>query len=151
MDPPLSTPLRAFWWGVLHAIGMFGPEELDPFAEDYSASRGWFCLGELVMAGTLAGIIAVPAGCWFAGRTALPLAFIGMAVVFLPLFVFLPKLIRYATVADTETVILVFGRNEQLRKLFWAVFAAMAGLVLAQVADPATAQKIVGIITGMIP
>lgn len=40
------------------------------------------------MAGVLAGIIAVPAGIWFAGRTELSLAFIGAAVLFLPLFVF---------------------------------------------------------------
>jgi hypothetical protein len=56
------------------------------------------------MATLLAANIAVPAGFWFAGITALPLAFIGAAVVFLPLFVFLPKLIRYAMSVDTDAV-----------------------------------------------
>ncbi|MGD0079853.1 MAG: hypothetical protein ABSB80_04285 [Methanoregula sp.] len=102
-------------------------------------------------AGILAGIIAVPAGCWFAGRKELPLAFIGAALLFLPLFVFLPWLIRYAMNTDTYAVLDVFGKNEQVKKVFWALFIATAGLVLAQVVDPLTAQKIVGIITGMVP
>jgi hypothetical protein len=33
--------------------------------------------------------------------------------------------------------------------VFWTLFVAMAGLVLARVVDLATAQQIVGIITGM--
>ena len=41
------------------------------------------------MASLLAGNIAVPAGVWFATITALPLAFIGAGVLFLPLFIFL--------------------------------------------------------------
>jgi hypothetical protein len=34
-------------------------------------------------------------------------------------------------------------------KLFSSMFIALAGLVLARVVDPVTAQQIVGIITGM--
>jgi hypothetical protein len=67
--------------------------------------------------------------------------------LFLPLFVFLPKVIRRAMKADADSVIDAFGKNEQVKKVFWALFAAMAGLVLAQVVDPVTAQQIVGIIT----
>ena len=74
------------------------------------------------MAALLAATIAVPAGAWFAGITALPLAFIGAGVLFLPLFVFLPKLIRLAMKADTEAVLEAFGKNEQTRKVFWALF-----------------------------
>lgn len=33
--------------------------------------------------------------------------------------------------------------------LFWTLFVAMAGLVLAWVVDPVTAQQVVGMITGM--
>jgi hypothetical protein len=51
--------------------------------------------------------------------------------------------------ADTEAVIDAFGKNEQVKKVFWTVFIAMAGLVLARIIDPVTAQQIVGIITGM--
>ena len=41
-----------------------------------------------------------------------------------------------------------FGRNEHLRKVFWALFLALAGLVLARIVDPATAQNILGILAG---
>lgn len=51
--------------------------------------------------------------------------------------------------ADADTVIDAFGKNEQVKKVFWALFAAMAGLMAAQVLDPVTAQQVVGIITGM--
>lgn len=57
------------------------------------------------MASILAGSIAVPAGIWFAGQTEISLACIGAAVLFLPLFVFLPKLIQRAMKADTDAVI----------------------------------------------
>jgi len=48
-----------------------------------------------------------------------------------------------------DSVIEAFGKNEQVKKVFWALFIALAGIVLAQVVDPETAQKVVGIITGM--
>ena len=101
------------------------------------------------MAGILAGSIAVPAGIWFAGQTEISLAFIGAAVLFLPLFVFMPKLIQCAMKADADAAIEAFGKNEQVKKVFWTLFVAMAGLVLARVVDPVTAQQVVGIITGM--
>ena len=147
----LSHPVRAFWWGVLHSIAMFEPAQVETGEIVSSDYRSWFGLGEVCMAGLLAGIIAIPAGCWFAGRTELPLAFIGMAVVFLPIFVFLPRLIRYATVADTEAVLEAFCKNEHIQSVFWTLFVAMAGLVLMQVLDPAAAREIVGILTGLIP
>ncbi|MFA5269374.1 MAG: hypothetical protein WC379_15510 [Methanoregula sp.] len=102
------------------------------------------------MASLLAGSIAVPAGFWFATITALPLAVIGAAVMFLPLFVFLPRLIRYAMKSDTDDVLDAFGKNEQVKKVFWTFFIATAGLVLAQVVDPATAQEILRLLTGMM-
>jgi len=153
METTPIHPLRTFWWGVLHAIGLFDPVDLTPAGNDADPAgyRTWFGLGEVCMAGLLAGIIAIPSGCWFAGRTEPPLAVIGAAVIFLPLFVFLPRLIRFVTDADTDAVLAAFGRNEQVRKVFWALFIATAGLVLARVVDPATAQKIVGIITGTVP
>lgn len=42
-----------------------------------------------------------------------------------------------------------FGKNEQVKKVFWTVFIVLAGFVLAQVVDPDTAQQIVAILTGM--
>jgi hypothetical protein len=110
-----------------------------------------FCLGETCMAALLAATIAVPAGVWFAGLTALPLAFVGTAVLFLPLFVFLPRLIRSAMKADTDAVLEAFGKNEQIKKVFWVLFTAIAGIVLVQVVDPKIAQEFAGIITGIVP
>jgi hypothetical protein len=51
--------------------------------------------------------------------------------------------------ADTEVVIDAFRKNEQVKKVFWTLFVAMAGLVLARVVDPVIAQQVVRIITGM--
>ena len=62
---------------------------------------------------------------------------------------FLPKLIQRAMKADTDAAIEAFGKNEQVKKVFWTFFISMAGLVLAQVLDPVTAQQIVRMITGM--
>ena len=51
--------------------------------------------------------------------------------------------------ADTEAVINAFGKNEQVKKVFWTLFVAMTGLVLARGVDPVTAQHVVRIITGI--
>ncbi len=152
METHLANATRTLCRGVLHAIGMFDPAVMteEEKAEDPAEYRTWFCMGETCMAALLAANIAVPAGVWFAGMTALPLAFIGAAVLFLPLFVFLPRLIRYAMKADTDAVLDAFGRNEQTRRVFWALFAATAGLVLAQVFDPAAAQKFTEILAGIV-
>ena len=55
----------------------------------------------------------------------------------------------YRSDIRTVTAIDAFGKNEQVKKVFWTLFVAMAGLVLARVVDPVTAQQIVGMITGM--
>jgi hypothetical protein len=65
-----------------------------------------------------------------------------------PLFVFLPKLIQRGMKADTDMAIDAFGKNEQVKKVFWILFVTMAGLVLARVVDPVIAQQSVGVITG---
>jgi hypothetical protein len=46
---------------------------------------------------------------------------------------------------------IAFGKNEQVMKVFWALFVAMAGLVLARVLDPGVAQQVVGVITTGAP
>jgi hypothetical protein len=51
--------------------------------------------------------------------------------------------------ADTSAAMEAFGKNEQVKKVFWTVFVAMMGLVLARVVDPVTARQVVGLITGM--
>jgi hypothetical protein len=145
-----GSAVRTFWCGMLHAIGAFDLSALtDAEKADIADRTTWFWLGEVSVAAVLAGIIAVPAGIWFASRTEISLAFIAAAVLFLPLFVFLPKLIQRGMKADTDAAIDAFGKNEQVKKVFWALFVAMAGLVLARVLDPVTAQQIIGIITGM--
>ena len=70
-------------------------------------------------------------------------------VLFLPFFLFLPVLIRQAVKAGAGAAIVDFGKNEQVKKVFRALFVAMAGLVLARVVDPVTAQEVMGIITVM--
>ena len=75
-----GSAVRTFWSGVLHAIGAFDLSALtDAEKVDIAGRTTWFWLGEVSMAGVLAGIIAVPAGIWFAGRAELSLAFIGAA------------------------------------------------------------------------
>jgi hypothetical protein len=46
-------------------------------------------------------------------------------------------------------VIEAFGKNEQVKKVFWTLFISMAGLVVAQVLDPGMAQEVVGMLMGM--
>jgi hypothetical protein len=64
------------------------------------------------------------------------------------LFVFLPKLIQRAMRANVDAAIGTFGKNERVKKVFWTIFVSMAGLVLARVLDPVTAQQVVEVITG---
>jgi hypothetical protein len=139
---------HAVWYGMLNTLGIFDISSLsDAENVNYAQKKHYFWFGEVGMAGMLAGSIAVPAGIWFAGQTEISLAFIGAAVMFLPLFVFMPKVIQRGMKADA--VIDTFGKNEQVKKVFWTLFVAMAGLVMARVVDPVTAQQVVGIITGM--
>jgi len=141
---------HAVWYGMLNTIGIFDISTLtDAENVNYAQKKHYFWFGEVGMAGILAGSIAVPTGIWFAGQTEISLAFIGAAVLFLPLFVFMPKLVQYAMKADADAAINAFGKNEQVKKVFWTLFVAMAGLVLARVVDPVTAQQVIGIITGM--
>jgi len=149
---PDIASIRAFWWGVLHALGLFGMDTLtDEEKINGAEKRAWFSVGEVTMASILAGSIAVPAGFWFAEITRPPLAVIGGAVLFLPLFVFLPRFIRSAMKVDTDAVLDAFGKNEQTQKVFWTFFAAFAGLVLAQVVDPGTAETVVEVLAGIVP
>jgi hypothetical protein len=140
---------HAVWYGMLNTIGIFDVSTLtDEESGNYLQRKHYFWFGEVMMASNLAGSIAIPAGIFLAGRAEISLSFIGAAVLFLPLFVFLPKLMQKGMKADTEAVINAFGKNEQVKKVFWTLFVAMTGLVMAQVMDPVTAQKVIGIITG---
>ena len=141
---------HAVWYGMLSTLGIFDLSVLTGAEqENYAEKRHYFWFGEVGMAALLAGLFAVPLGIFLAGRAEITLAFIGAAVLFLPLFVFLPKLIRRAMKADADSVIEAFGKNEQVKKVFWAAFMAVAGMVLARILDPTTAQHLVGLITGI--
>ena len=119
---------------MLNTLGIFDVSTLTD-AENvyYSQKKHYFWFGEVGMASILAGSIAAPAGIWFAGQTEISLAFIGAAVLFLPLFVFMPKLIQHGMKTDAEAAINAFGKNRQVKKVFWILFVAMAGLVSVQV------------------
>jgi hypothetical protein len=141
---------HAVWYGMLNTLGIFDLSALTNEEQlDYADKRHYFWFGEVGMAAMLAGVFAVPAGIWLAGRAEISLAFISAAVLFLPCFVFLPKLLQLAMKADADAAIEAFGKNEQVKRVFWTLFIAMAGLVLAHVLDPVTAQQIVSMIMGM--
>jgi hypothetical protein len=141
---------HAVWYGMLNMLGIFDVSALTgDERENYAEKRHYFWFGEVAMASVLADLFAVPVGIFLAGRAEITLAFIGASVLFLPLFVFLPKMIQRAMKADVDAAIGTFGKNEQVKKVFWAMFVSMAGLVLARVLDPETAHQVMGVITGM--
>ena len=49
---------------------------------------------------------------------------------------------------DTYAVIDLFGKNVQVKKVFWTLFVMMDGLILALVVEPVTTHQVVGIIAG---
>ena len=78
---------HAIWYGMMNTLGIFRMDRLVP--EDlavYTRQPHYFWLGEVGMAAILAGVFAVPAGCYLAGRTGIALAFILAMIVFVPLF-----------------------------------------------------------------
>ena len=96
---------HAVWYGMLNTLGIFDLSALTNEERlNYSDKRHYFWFGEVGMAAMLAGVFAVPLGIFLAGRAEITLAFIGAAVLFLPLFVFLPKLIQQAMKADADAV-----------------------------------------------
>ena len=138
---------HAVWYGMLNTLGIFDLSALTTEERlNYSDKRHYFWFGEVGMASMLAGVFAVPVGIFLAGRAEITLAFTGAAVLFLPLFVFLPKILQQAMKADADAAIEAFGKNEQVKRVFWTLFVVMAGLVLARVVDPVTAQQVVGVI-----
>ena len=54
------------------------------------------------------------------------------------------KVILRAKKADADAVIDAFGKNEQVKKVFWTLFVAMAGLILARVVDLVTLSRLSG-------
>lgn len=141
--------LRAAGFGMLNTVGIFDPAVLsDPERAVCAERRDYFLSGEVASAAALAGAFTVPLGIFLAGKSGSLPAFIIAAMLFLLLFVFLPKLIRKGMNTDTDTIILLFGKNEKVKKVFWSVFIVLAGFVLAQVVDPGTAQAVLRLLTG---
>ena len=103
------------------------------------------------MAAILAGTFAVPAGIYLTGRTGIALAFIVAMIVFMPLFVFLPKLIQRGMQADAQAVVEVFGTNEHVMRVSGALAITMVGPVNTKVLDPVAAQQVIGTITSGAP
>lgn len=140
---------HAVWYGMLNTLGIFDLTSLTPEERaNYATKKHYFWFGEAGLAAAMAGTFAVPLGIFLAGRAEITLAFIGAAVLFLPLFIYLPKLIQRAMKADVNAVTELFGKNPQVKKAFWTLFIAMAGLVLARIVDPVTAQKVIGVLMG---
>jgi hypothetical protein len=100
---------HAVWYGMLNTLGIFDLSVLtDAERLNYAEKRHYFWFGEVGMAAMMAGV--------FAGRAEITHAFIGAAVLFLPLFVFMPKLIQCGMKADSNAAIDAFGKNEQVKK-----------------------------------
>lgn len=143
---------HAVWYGMVNTIGIFDPAALtEEERSNYAKKQHYFWFGEVASAVVLALVFSVPLGLFLAQRTDITLAFIAAALLFLPLFVFLPRAIQQGMKADTAAILDTFGKNEQVKKVFWTLFMALAGLVLAEVLDPAMAHQIVGILAGTGP
>jgi len=139
---------HAVWYGMLNSFGIFDFSALtDAERVNNTQKKHYFWFGEVGLAAALAGVFVIPIGIFLAGRTELSLAFISATILFLPLFVFLPKLIQWAMKTNTEAVIDLFGKNEQVKKVFWSLFVVMGGLMLTRVVDPITVQQILGVLT----
>ncbi|MFA5266456.1 MAG: hypothetical protein WC379_00675 [Methanoregula sp.] len=142
--------MHAVWYGMLSTAGVFDPAELNEEEKAAIArERHCFWSGEVASAAALAGAFTVPLGMYFAEKSGTLMAFTIAAIIFLLLFIFLPRLIRKGMSTDTDTIIMLFGKNEQVKKVFWTVFIILAGFILAQVVDPVTAQEILRVLTGM--
>lgn len=141
---------HAVWYGMLHTVGKFDLSVLDEEERTTcTVKKHYFWFGEVASAAVLAFVFSVLLGLFLAQRTDNTLAFIAAAFLFLPLFVFLPRLIQLGMKADTAAILDTLGKNELVKKVFWTVFAALAGLVLVRVVDPVTAQQMVGMIARM--
>ena len=139
---------HAIWYAMMNALGIFRIDRLAPEdLEIYTQQPHYFWLGEVRMSAILAGTFAVPMGIFLAGRTGIALAFILAMIVFMPLFVFLPKLIQRGMQADAQAVVEAFGKNEQVMKVIWALVIAMTGLGITKVLDPGMAHQVVGVLT----
>jgi len=97
--------------------------------------------GACARAAVQAGVFAVSAGCYLAGRTGIALAFIPAMIVFMPLFVFLPKPIQRGMQADAQAVVDAFGKNEHVMRVIWALVLIIIGLVATQALCPGKAQQ----------
>jgi len=109
---------HAIWYWMINALGIFRIDRLIP--EDlgvYTRQPHYFWLGEVGMAAVLAGVFAVPAGIFLAGRSGIALAFIVAMIVFKPLFVFLPKLIQWGMQVDAQVVVEAFGKNVHVMRV----------------------------------
>jgi hypothetical protein len=141
---------HAVWYGMVNTLGIF---DLSILTREESTTcmekRHYFWFGEVASAATLALVFCIPPGIFLAEKTDLSLAFAGAAMLFLPLFVFLPQIIRLAMKVDTAGILENFGKNELVKKVFWILFSALAGLVLVRVVDPVTARQVIGMIAGM--
>jgi hypothetical protein len=78
--------------------------------------RHYFWFEEVVSAAALAGAVTVPFGIYLTRKNGSVLSLIIAEMIFLLLFIFLPKLIQKGMSTDTDTIIGLFGKNEQVKK-----------------------------------
>ena len=140
---------HAAWYGMLNTLGIFDLSALTDIERlTYAEKRHYFWFGEVEMAAILAALHGPRSGStWRAGPNE-PCIYWRCGPI--PAILRVPaELIQRAMKADTDAAIEAFGKNEQVKKVFWTFFIGMAGLVLARVVEPVIAQQIVGLITGL--
>ena len=87
---------------MLNTLGIFDPALLtNEEKENYAGNRHYFWFGEITSTAVLAGAITVPLGMYLAEKSGSLLSFTMAAMLFLLLFVFLPKLIQRGMKTDT--------------------------------------------------
>jgi hypothetical protein len=135
---------------MLNTLGIFVVSMLsDAEIVNYTQEKHYFWFGEVMMASNLAGALQFLLGSGLRERPRSPWHLLGLRYCSYLSSSLCLKLVQCAMKADADAVIDAFGKNEQVKKVFWSLFVAMAGLVPARVVDPVTAQQVVGQIAGM--
>jgi len=103
---------HAVWYGILNTLGIFDISGLTALeTATLAGKKHYFWFGEVLLAAILAGVFAAPLGMFLAEKADPALAFTGAALLFLVLFVFLPKIIRHGMREDADAASTPSGRT----------------------------------------
>ena len=98
--------MHAIWYRMLNTLGIFDISVLTDIERlTYAEKRHYFWLERWGWPRCWPVCLRFRSESFIAGRTEITLAFISGAVLFLPFFVFLPKLMQQAMKTDVDAVI----------------------------------------------